>query len=249
MSAMPGVQAVTIATPAAATAAKPAKPAHEGLSFGDLLDVINPLQHIPVVSTLYRKLTGDEMSPTAEIFGGALYGGVVGAVASIADVLFTQATGKNVGDTVYAWLGFEGKDSGTQFAQAKPAVAAPAAAPSSQTPPVQTQPAQARISAAQIAPARSMPAQPLAAPIIPAQAALVPPVGRMPSPVVRETIRPTAFVAPVRPQPPATAPTSKFMENLIKQNIDPATAARAEFAYRSALGLPIEPPPALAPGF
>jgi hypothetical protein len=39
------------------------------------------------------------------------------------------------------------------------------------------------------------------------------------------------------------------MENLIKQNIDPATAARAEFAYRSALGLTIEPMALPAPGF
>ena len=33
----------------------------EGLSFGDFLEIINPLQHIPVVSTLYRMVTGDEI--------------------------------------------------------------------------------------------------------------------------------------------------------------------------------------------
>ena len=28
----------------------------DGLTFGDILDVINPLQHIPVISTIYRNL-------------------------------------------------------------------------------------------------------------------------------------------------------------------------------------------------
>ncbi|MGB6086494.1 MAG: hypothetical protein WBF74_07845, partial [Parvibaculum sp.] len=29
--------------------------------FSDFLDVINPLQHIPIVSSIYRELTGDEL--------------------------------------------------------------------------------------------------------------------------------------------------------------------------------------------
>ncbi|HEV7371081.1 MAG TPA: hypothetical protein VGO20_18420, partial [Arenibaculum sp.] len=51
------------------------------LSFWDLLDVINPLQHIPVVGTIYRALTGDEISTPARVAGGTLYGGVVGFAA------------------------------------------------------------------------------------------------------------------------------------------------------------------------
>ena len=43
----------------------------DGLTFGDVLDVINPLQHIPVVSTIYRAITGDEISPGARVAGGA----------------------------------------------------------------------------------------------------------------------------------------------------------------------------------
>lgn len=46
----------------------------DGLTFGDLLDVINPLQHIPMVSSIYRAVTGDEISPGARVAGGALYG-------------------------------------------------------------------------------------------------------------------------------------------------------------------------------
>jgi hypothetical protein len=100
---------------ASANAVKP----RQGLTFGDLLDTINPLQHIPIISSIYRAITGDLMSPTAEIAGGALFGGIVGAVGSLADVLFTQATGKDFGDTVLSWLGFENGFAGkTRLANA-----------------------------------------------------------------------------------------------------------------------------------
>src|SRR5256885_5005644 len=118
--------------PAAANPAekKPSAPEHSGLSFGDLLDVINPLQHIPFISTIYRRMTGDTMSPTAEIAGGALYGGIVGTIASIADVIFTQETGKDFGETVFAWLGFKNKGE-TQIATAGATRPPPSAAPAS----------------------------------------------------------------------------------------------------------------------
>src|SRR5690349_12138760 len=46
----------------------------DGFSFGALLDAINPLQHIPVVSTIYRAATGDTIGPAPRIMGGALFG-------------------------------------------------------------------------------------------------------------------------------------------------------------------------------
>lgn len=76
----------------------------EGFSFGDLLDIINPLQHIPIVSTIYRKLTGDTIKPLERLAGDTLYGGVWGAVSSIANLVFESATGKDFGDTAYALL-------------------------------------------------------------------------------------------------------------------------------------------------
>ena len=42
----------------------------DGFNFFDLLDIINPLQHIPILSGLYRKITGDEISPGARMMGG-----------------------------------------------------------------------------------------------------------------------------------------------------------------------------------
>jgi hypothetical protein len=124
-------------SPSPASVPAPAAPAPKAdahdLSFGDLLDVINPLQHIPIVSTIYRAITGDTMSSTAEIAGGALYGGLIGAVGSIADVLFKQMTGHDFGDTMMAWLGF-GQGADTAFAKADTAPAAPAPPPAEKVP-------------------------------------------------------------------------------------------------------------------
>ena len=74
------------------------------LSFGDFLDLINPLQHIPVVGTIYRALTGDEISAPASIFGGFLFGGPIGFVAAIANAIFEEASGRDVGETALAAL-------------------------------------------------------------------------------------------------------------------------------------------------
>lgn len=43
----------------------------DGLNFWDFLDIINPLQHIPVISTIYRQITGDEIGAAAKVIGGA----------------------------------------------------------------------------------------------------------------------------------------------------------------------------------
>jgi hypothetical protein len=96
-----------LAAPSApANAAEPKAQAksESGFSFGDFLDIINPLQHIPVVSTIYRHLTGDEIGTPEKIAGDTLYGGVTGLICSIGDALFAEVTGKSVGDTVYAAL-------------------------------------------------------------------------------------------------------------------------------------------------
>jgi hypothetical protein len=75
-----------------------------GFSFDDLLDIVNPLQHIPLVSTLYRHITGDTIKPLEKIAGDTLYGGLTGLGSSIADFAFQKITGKNLGDTVLAFV-------------------------------------------------------------------------------------------------------------------------------------------------
>jgi hypothetical protein len=73
-------------------------------SFYDLLDIVNPLQHIPIVSTLYRNITGDEISPASRIVGGALFGGAVGAAGSLVNVIVQEETGRDIAENVVAMV-------------------------------------------------------------------------------------------------------------------------------------------------
>jgi hypothetical protein len=68
--------------------------------FYDVLDVINPLQHLPVVSTLYRAISGDEIRAPARIIGGAIYGGPVGAAVSVVNAVVEEETGRDLAGNV-----------------------------------------------------------------------------------------------------------------------------------------------------
>ena len=73
-------------------------------NFKDILDIINPLQHIPIISTIYQSLTGDKPSSGANLAGGALMGGPIGfGVALFNEIVKTQ-TGADVGGNVMAAL-------------------------------------------------------------------------------------------------------------------------------------------------
>jgi hypothetical protein len=119
---------------AAPPSAKPATAAG-GFSFHDLLDIVNPLQHLPVIGTLYRAITGDRPGTFEKLAGDTLYGGVWGAVASVADIAFEAVTGKDFGDTVMALLEPSHKDAALTLAQntvspaAQNAVPGPASSP------------------------------------------------------------------------------------------------------------------------
>jgi len=98
--------------PTPATPSKPDityEPANKDdqLSFGDIIDIINPLQHLPVIGTLYRKFTGDTMKGFSEIIGGAIYGGPVGAVSSTLDVAVKECTGKDMAENALSLVGID----------------------------------------------------------------------------------------------------------------------------------------------
>jgi hypothetical protein len=101
-----------------ASADKPVEP-HESF-FHHLLDVVNPLQHLPVIGTIYRAITGERLDPVEKIAGDTLYGGLWGAVTSIADVAFESLTGKSFEDTALAL--FKGNDSTKVAGAAAPAI-------------------------------------------------------------------------------------------------------------------------------
>lgn len=102
-----------------ATAAPQAPTAKGAFSFGDFLDIVNPLQHLPVVGTLYRAVTGDQIKTPEKLVGDALFGGLWGLLSSLADTAFQAATGKNFGDTVLALVTGE-RDAKTAEAAPNP---------------------------------------------------------------------------------------------------------------------------------
>jgi hypothetical protein len=127
MSSGPHVTGVA-ATPAAAQTG-------DGESFfHHILDVVNPLQHLPVVGTIYRAITGEHIGPIEKIAGDGLYGGVWGAATSAADVAFEAVTGKSVEDTVLAWLKGDGKTAVASVKVAAPKIAFNTPVPSADMP-------------------------------------------------------------------------------------------------------------------
>ncbi len=76
------------------------------LTFADFVDIINPLQHLPIISNLYRALSGDEISPHARIIGGFLYGGGSGFAKAAIETVVIEATGKDFSQHAMAlWRG------------------------------------------------------------------------------------------------------------------------------------------------
>ncbi|MBV9905625.1 MAG: hypothetical protein JO346_13710 [Alphaproteobacteria bacterium] len=94
--------AITPAVTSSATATQSDDNGDESFSFDDLIDVVNPLQHLPIVGTLYRAITGDTINTVPKIAGDTLYGGLMGFASSVADFAFEKITGHNFGDTVLA---------------------------------------------------------------------------------------------------------------------------------------------------
>lgn len=76
----------------------------DGFGFDDFVDIINPLQHLPFLSTLYREVTGDEISPAARMAGSSLYGGPVGLIAGLSNVFAEAEGGDDIGSTIIASL-------------------------------------------------------------------------------------------------------------------------------------------------
>jgi len=70
--------------------------------FADLMDIINPLQHIPIVATIYRNLSGDQIGAAPRVIGGALWGRIGGFVTGVANALVEWWSGKDIGDHIYA---------------------------------------------------------------------------------------------------------------------------------------------------
>ncbi|NQU62531.1 MAG: hypothetical protein HQ512_15465 [Rhodospirillales bacterium] len=95
----------------------------DGFTFLDFIDIINPLQHIPVVGTIYRQLTDDTLDPGSRVIGGSLFFGPVGTVVSLANVLVDDATGKDLGEHALALFDDDYKDAPETVSQGGETVA------------------------------------------------------------------------------------------------------------------------------
>jgi hypothetical protein len=139
--------AKTDSTPAASATTQTASTDSGSSFWDDVLDVVNPLQHLPVVGTVYRAITGDKIGDVEKVAGDTLYGGPVGLVSSLADLAFEKVTGKNFGDTVMGFVGLDHSDDSTTMLAsntpktdaAKPALATPTAATSKEATAAPTQ--------------------------------------------------------------------------------------------------------------
>jgi hypothetical protein len=104
--------------PAKAKSDKPVKLwEKEQFGFGDIVDIINPLQHIPIVATVYRHMTGDKIGLAPRVIGGAIWGRIGGFVSGLVNAVVDWFTGKDIGDHIYSALFGTPDDS-----EAKPTV-------------------------------------------------------------------------------------------------------------------------------
>ena len=96
------IEAVSLAVPSPPPASAGASASDWDFSFHNLLDILNPLEHLPIIGSIYRAITGTHIGIPEKVAGDALYGGLWGAVSGVADAAFELVTGRDIGDTVLA---------------------------------------------------------------------------------------------------------------------------------------------------
>ncbi len=94
----------------------------DDLSVDDLVDLLNPLQHIPIIGTIYRAVTGDAIKPDVQVAGSLLFGLATGSIllsaaSGIASAIFEQSTGEE--PTVQVARALFGDEDTVQLAAAE----------------------------------------------------------------------------------------------------------------------------------
>lgn len=83
----------------------------------DVVDLINPLQHIPLINIAYRHFTGDQQTGSAELLGSLPFG-PLSALTAIADLAVRSTTGRDIGENVIALVTGDHDSSADSLAQA-----------------------------------------------------------------------------------------------------------------------------------
>jgi hypothetical protein len=76
----------------------------DGLTFLDAIDIVNPLQHLPVIGPLYREITGDTLDPVPRIAGSTLFLGPFGTAVSAVNLALEEFTGNDMGSHLIAMI-------------------------------------------------------------------------------------------------------------------------------------------------
>ncbi len=71
-------------------------PKEEAFGVGDMVDMINPLHHLPLIGPMYRGVTGDDINPAGRVIGGTVFGGILGGAGSIANIISEEETGRDL---------------------------------------------------------------------------------------------------------------------------------------------------------
>ncbi len=133
-----------VAAPLSVTAPVQAPPAaaEHHVSFHDVLSALNPLQYLPVLGTIYRAVTGDQIPEPLRRMGSfivsGVLGGPVGAAINVALLAAEKITGIDLDQTGQSVL-TGNRAAAAPVAGSRPApVPAPAVAarPEPQAPPV-----------------------------------------------------------------------------------------------------------------
>ncbi len=97
-----------------------------GITFREVLAALNPLQHIPIIGTIYRAVTGDVIPEAARRIGSfavsGLMGGPIGLLTNLALLAIEKATGidpEKIGEGILAGLGLSSHDM-TAVASSEP---------------------------------------------------------------------------------------------------------------------------------
>ena len=80
----------------------------EEFTFADLLDFVNPLQHIPIISTIYGHITGESPGALARFTIGGLIGGPIGLLSAAVNSALITETGKDMGQIAMAVITGDG---------------------------------------------------------------------------------------------------------------------------------------------
>ncbi len=101
----------------------------DGITVADVIDLINPLQHIPIVSSIYREVTGDTIDPGMRLIAGAALGGPIGFAVAMINNVIEDGSGRDVGGHMLAMIRGDDDTGSTELASLETASGAGPATP------------------------------------------------------------------------------------------------------------------------